>query len=74
MTLFPYTTLFRSYYLLRTRLQQVGVPPEAVMAVGGLVIRPLARHQQAVPTKQGKQAVTSQGWPGLIGSGVHQLQ
>lgn len=47
----------RRHHLLGPRLEQVGVAPEAVMAVRGLVIGARRRHQQPVCPQQVEQPV-----------------
>lgn len=47
-------------YLPGARLEQVGVTPEAVMAVGGLVIGALPGHQQTLGSQQIKEPVPAQ--------------
>lgn len=51
--------------LLGPVLEQVGMPPEAMMAIRGLVVRPLRHHQQASRPKNIEQAVAADLDPSL---------
>ncbi len=54
---YPHLFAASGHYAPIASLEQVGVTPEAVMAVGCLVIRPPHRNQEPGITKNAKQAV-----------------
>lgn len=53
----PHLLASRCAHLIRTGFEQVGMPPETVMAVRGLMVRPLGWNKHPAVAKHGKQCI-----------------